>query len=592
MSTKIETKNPGEETPKADAPKTAEVTRWFGPVIDALKDLDGSAKPKYVKNRIIAKLNLPEDMVNETYKKSGNKKFASQIRWAREYLKQYNLIDGSERGTWTLTEKGKNTVMTNELVKKIYKEVGNRLTTKNKENSGTLSKKNNYWIWSPGRNASKWDEFYENKMMGISNTKWEKLDDLNQYANKDAINQKIRELGGTKIPINDSLAMWEFAKVIQKGDIVFAKNGMREIIGRGVVDSEYKFDSNRDEYKHIRTVKWSNKGVWQNPRRNAPMKTLTKLKQGKDTNYIQSLEALFKGENKSEGGTALVTYSREDYLAEVFMEGTEYDRLVRLIETKKNVILQGPPGVGKTFASKRLAYSIMEKRDEKRIMMVQFHQNYSYEDFIMGFRPSKESFELNYGPFYEFCQTAKDHTDQKYFFMIDEINRGNLSKIFGELLMLIENDKRDQKLRLLYKNELFSVPRNVHLIGLMNTADRSLALMDYALRRRFAFYEMKPAFDSVGFKKIIEKFKDTKFPKLIEAVKALNEKISKDENLGEGFRIGHSFFCPGDDIGADEINVWLKSVVEFELLPLLNEYWFDEKSKIQNWINDHQEALT
>jgi 5-methylcytosine-specific restriction protein B len=295
------------------------------------------------------------------------------------------------------------------------------------------------------------------------------------------------------------------------------------------------------------------------------------------------LEELFKGEDKSEEETALVTYSRKDFLAEVFMEDTEYDRLVRLIETKKNVILQGPPGVGKTFASKRLAYSIMGKKDEKRVMMVQFHQNYSYEDFIMGFRPSKESFELNYGPFYEFCQTAKDHTGQKYFFIIDEINRGNLSKIFGELLMLIENDKRGEKLRLLYENELFSVPPNVHLIGLMNTADRSLALIDYALRRRFAFYEMKPAFDSDGFKKIIEEHNDTKFPKLINAVKDLNETISKDDNLGDGFRIGHSYFCPDDTIDTKDIDDWLKTVIEFELLPLLSEYWFDEKKKINEW---------
>ena len=126
----------------------------------------------------------------------------------------------------------------------------------------------------------------------------------------------------------------------------------------------------------------------------------------------------------------------------------------------------------------------------------------------------------------------------------------------------------------------------------MNTADRSLAMIDYALRRRFAFYEMRPAFDSDGFKKLIEKYKGTKFPKLIDSVKALNKKISEDENLGDGFNIGHSYFCPDDNVNSDEINDWLKSVIEFELIPLLNEYWFDEKSKIQDWINDHKEALT
>ncbi|GHV36835.1 hypothetical protein FACS1894187_12170 [Synergistales bacterium] len=163
------------------------------------------------------------------------------------------------------------------------------------------------------------------------------------------------------------------------------------------------------------------------------------------------------------------------------------------------MILQGAPGVGKTFAAKRLAFSIIGKEDDRRVKIVQFHQSYSYEDFVMGYRPDGRGFCLAEGPFYQFCKIAeKDDDDRPYFFIIDEINRGNLSKIFGELLMLIENDKRGEKnaLRLLYKDEDFFVPENVHIIGMMNTADRSLAMIDYALRRRFVFFDMEPAFDS------------------------------------------------------------------------------------------------
>ena len=131
------------------------------------------------------------------------------------------------------------------------------------------------------------------------------------------------------------------------------------------------------------------------------------------------------------------------------MDREEYEILKRLLLKKKNLILQGPPGVGKTFAARRLAYSIMQVKDSERVMMVQFHQSYSYEDFIMGFRPTKEGgFELVPGPFYEFCKKAKDDLDNDYFFIIDEINRGNMSKIFGELLMLIETDKRGESIRL------------------------------------------------------------------------------------------------------------------------------------------------
>lgn len=258
-----------------------------------------------------------------------------------------------------------------------------------------------------------------------------------------------------------------------------------------------------------------------------------------------------------------------------------YDTLTNLLKNKKNIILQGAPGVGKTFAAKRLAYSIMGVKDSSRVMMVQFHQSYSYEDFIMGFRPTKNSFELTSGPFYQFCKNAQDDEERDYFFIIDEINRGNLSKIFGELLMLIEKDKRGEKLRLLYSNELFSVPENVHIIGMMNTADRSLAMIDYALRRRFAFFEIEPAFDSEGFKAMMAIADNPKFNTLVERIKELNAFISKDESLGEGFRIGHSYLCTNTPV-ADK---WIASVVKYELMPLINEYWFDEQAKVEQWTN-------
>ena len=176
--------------------------------------------------------------------------------------------------------------------------------------------------------------------------------------------------------------------------------------------------------------------------------------------------------------------------------------MVGALESKKNIILQGAPGVGKTFISKRLAYSIMGVKDVERVMMVQFHQSYSYEDFIMGYRPSSNGFVLKTGAFYNFCKKAQDDTDNKYFFIIDEINRGNLSKIFGELFVLLEADKRGSrnKLQLLYSDELFYIPENVYIIGMMNKADRSLAMMDYALRRRFSFIDIAPGFESDGFK--------------------------------------------------------------------------------------------
>jgi 5-methylcytosine-specific restriction protein B len=274
-------------------------------------------------------------------------------------------------------------------------------------------------------------------------------------------------------------------------------------------------------------------------------------------------------------------YTKEDFLSKVYMTEERYDVLEALLRNKMNVILQGAPGVGKTFTAKKLAYAMMGEVDDSRIEMVQFHQNYSYEDFIMGYRPDGADFKLTDGIFYRFCQTAANHPDKEYFFIIDEINRGNMSKIFGELLMLIEKDYRGTKATLAYSGMPFSVPENLYIIGMMNTADRSLAMIDYALRRRFSFFEMEPGFNSDGFTNYQKAFDNETFDALIDQIKQLNKEITEDKSLGRGFQIGHSYFCGRETAGCSD--EWMRSVVEFDILPMLSEYWFDEPTKLQRW---------
>lgn len=417
----------------------ADFLKYFAPLLQALKELGGSAARKEAHEKVIELMDISEDELSVTYEKSGASRVLNQIDFARNDLAHEGFISSGTKGVWALTELGMNVDMTLELAGRIHMKWVKINTAK--------------------RNSEPVPEI-----------------DLTQYYKK-KINSK---------------------------------------------------------------------------------------------------------------------YTKEDFLKKVFMTEAEYDKLRSLVLRKKNIILQGAPGVGKTFSAKRLAYSIIGEKNESHICMVQFHQNYSYEDFIMGYRPNDSGgFDLKSGVFSIFCDRCKEKPEEPYFFIIDEINRGNLSKIFGELLMLIETDKRgeDHKINPVYGGE-FYIPKNLHIIGMMNTADRSLAMIDYALRRRFSFYTMTPAFDNADNNGFAEYFKDIDcelYHTVMAKIKELNKAIRKDSSLGKGFEIGHSYFAPEDKSVIDD--EWVHNVVEFEIIPLLEEYWFDNDEESEKWKQALYQAL-
>ena len=445
-----------------------------------------------------------------------------------------------------------------------------------------------YWLYAPGHGASEWDDFYARGIMGLA---WGEVGDLRAYASRsDMERQLLQTSSGPGRPTNDVLALWQFANEMKPGDVIFAKRGIKEIIGRGVVTGDYLYDADAEHYRNVRGVRWTHKGNWSLDKPWSVRKTLTEITDY--TDRLAQLKALVEEEDGAcdgeEMAVPLTEYSVEKFLGDVYMGRERYDAIVGLLKAKKNIILQGAPGVGKTFVAKRLAYSMMGVKDISRVELVQFHQSYSYEDFIEGYRPSGVGFELVKGAFYSFCKKAADDEENDYFFIIDEINRGNLSKIFGELFMLIENNKRGDKLQLLYSRELFSVPANVHIIGMMNTADRSLAMLDYALRRRFAFVELRPAFDSEGFRRHAAALDSAQFEAVVREVVSLNKEIAEDESLGDGFCIGHSYFCIDPKEYTDAA---LASIVDYELIPMLKEYWFDEPGKVREWADRLRRSL-
>ncbi len=280
-------------------------------------------------------------------------------------------------------------------------------------------------------------------------------------------------------------------------------------------------------------------------------------------------------------------YTVDDIVAEgSFLERNEIERILERLRKKKNVILQGPPGTGKTWLAKRIAYALMEEKDDSRLRAVQFHPNMSYEDFVRGWRPGGSDgvkLELIDGPFLEMIGTASNESGKDFVFVIEEINRGNPAQIFGEMLTLLEADKRhpDAALEITYrkpgeKSEGIFVPSNLYLIGTMNTADRSLAQVDFAFRRRFAFVDLEPRI-GVKWKEHMQRFFQNDFLDTVaQRINKLNDGITAAPELGPQFRIGHSFFVPAKDhdVIADPV-AWYRDIIETEIVPLLKEYWHD-----------------
>lgn len=451
----------------------------------------------------------------------------------------------------------------------------------NDSETNTLSDKKHklhYWMYTVFDDTS-WMECQQKEIMVLG---MDDIGDYSQYDSKESLRQElISTYDNSTSRKNQALMAWNFANKLAINDVVFAKRS-NTLVGKGIVTGDYIFDDSRQEYKNIRTVKWLQISEWEHPGKSVA-KRLTDITPY--TDYIEKLITIFTPDELDDVDTQpevdYPEYSSADFLSDVYMSEQDYETLVNVLKMKKNIILQGAPGVGKTFTAKRLAYSIIGAKNPDRVQMIQFHQSYSYEDFIEGYRPTENGFTIKKGSFYKFCKLAEDDDENDYFFIIDEINRGNLSKIFGELFMLIEKDKRGIELQLLYSDENFSVPPNVYIIGMMNTADRSLAMLDYALRRRFSFFTMKPGFNTIGFQTYQDSLKSDAFNKLISCIKQLNSKIAADISLGEGFCIGHSYFC---GLTAKTATVrTLTSIIEYELIPLLKEYWFDEPEKIIDW---------
>ncbi|MDE0692599.1 MAG: AAA family ATPase [Gammaproteobacteria bacterium] len=427
-----------------------------------------------------------------------------------------------------------------------------------------------YWLMAPGPSASYWDECHRD---GIACLGWDEVGDFGQYARREDI-----DLGR-----NDSLACWQFCHDMEPGDIIFAKLGTTSVVGHGTVASGYRFDASRESYRNVRDVEWHSSfpdGVRVGDR-SLVIKTLTDV-----TDYPDLVRDLKEavGILPTERRVPPV-YSLDSILDDgCFLGRPELEKFYMRLKSKKNLVLQGPPGTGKTWLARRLAYALVGSRTRERIAAIQFHPTLSYEDFVIGWRPSEGGkLALTPGVFLRAIEAAEEHPDVPYVVVIEEINRGNPAQIFGELITLLEADKRtkEEAVELAYSEEGAKpvyVPDNLYVIGTMNIADRSLALVDLALRRRFAFATLEPRLGDAWHRWVSEKMGvDAQLAREIQRrMAALNETIAKAPELGEQFRVGHSYVTPSTPLEAETTKAWFRDVVETEIGPLLEEYWFDD----------------
>lgn len=565
---------------------------YFGPVLDVLRDLGGEAKPKQVFEAIADRHEVPEDFLNQT-NKNGQPKFNNRVAWARFYLVKAGLLYSPKRGIWALTEEGKATEMSDDLAVDIFRREHSALKADEDEDQAPegeiVPDGVNYWFvgaaWDEGDQTPRflekgiWQNGYDDKFSHL----------VRQMKQGDRIAIKATYTRKHDVPFDNRERAVSAMRIKAIGTVTGNHDD-----GKTVEVSWEEIDPPREWffYTYRTTVA---RARFEDDEMARQLVGFTF--EGKDQDierflkhpywaekYAEDIEPLAAIEEQEEADDEqpIEPYGVDDIIADGgFMTRGTLQGMISRIESKKNIILQGAPGTGKTWLAKRLGKALIGKRNPSagQLRSVQFHPSLSYEDFVRGYRPSSNGLVITDGIFLQVVEVARAQPDIAHVLIIEEINRGNPAQVFGEMLTLLENTKRSRAdaIELAYRKqpgERVHVPDNLYIIGTMNVADRSLALVDLALRRRFAFVSLEPVLNDSWAAWCSDRGIDGETIDFIRTqMTALNDDISSDRSLGPQFRIGHSYVTPNETV--EDAKAWFKDVIETEIGPLLEEYWFD-----------------
>jgi 5-methylcytosine-specific restriction protein B len=571
---------------------------YFAPVHRAMQHLGGQATPKQVYAYLAEYEGLTaEDMAHVN--QNGKPTFENRAAWARFYMTKAGWMYAPKHGVWALTDKGRQApeltqVQAIALFKSAQTQFKGHEEAVEAPQDHVQPEGTQYWfvgaMWDEG------DQMQRFMQDGI----WQ-----NGYEDK-FTDQVQGMLEGDRIAIKASFSRKHGLPFDNKGQVV----SVMRIKAIGTVTSNhgdgrtvdvawdtdfaardwffYTYRSTitrarvEDEVLARRLVAFAFDGAQQDYAFFMAQPYWRDRFLANDDGLDDESEEAEGTENEAVSSTS-ASYGVADIVAEgCFVPEADLQAMLLRWQSKKNLVLQGPPGTGKTWLAKRLGKALIgdkSPRDEQ-LRMVQFHPALSYEDFVRGYRPGGDGkLTLTDGVFLQVVEAARFQPDVDHVLIIEEINRGNPAQVLGEILTLIESSKRnkDAAMELAYPRRLGErvyVPENLYVIGTMNVADRSLALVDLALRRRFAFVSLVPSLNAAWEHWCLAKGMEVAdIAHIRTQMDALNQEIAQDRALGAQFQIGHSYVTPHDAVA--DAQAWFADVVHSEIGPLLHEYWFD-----------------